>query len=268
MLLGSVSNNDTATATKRSLKKWVNAASNFIALIPSRLLNSSNIGKCFWSWILKGCMKVQEKKKKVVVLCSCPRQNVNLVQRRQRNVQKKLDARAKLLFCQSEPIAFCRSHCRHRRRCLSSIRDLTIHHPTSFQTISRLSQVIRYLKEGNLCWSWREEPHPSSDRDDTIYCLAVPVLKKAYNLVISRHSRAGTAKKCTKKRDHVQSCCFSNLLLFGVSVAVAVVVGTLSKDDDDGSENVGKKMNLRSFKLNRVYLDPLNMSNTGDVPWG
>ena len=45
------------------------------------------------------------------------------------------------------------------------------------------------------------------------------------------------------------------------------LLGTLSKDDDDGSEDVGKKMNLRSFKLNRVYLDPLNMSNTGDVSW-
>ena len=34
----------------------------------------------------------------------------------------------------------------------------------------------------------------------------------------------------------------------------------LSKDDDDGgSENVAKKMNLRSFKLNRVDLDPLNV---------
>ena len=43
---------------------------------------------------------------------------------------------------------------------------------------------------------------------------------------------------------------------------------TLSKDDDDdGSENVGKKMNLRSFKLNRFYLDPLNMSNAGDFSW-
>ena len=42
----------------------------------------------------------------------------------------------------------------------------------------------------------------------------------------------------------------------------------LSKDDDDGSsENVAKKMNLRSFKLNRVYLDPLNMSNAGDFSW-
>ena len=34
----------------------------------------------------------------------------------------------------------------------------------------------------------------------------------------------------------------------------------LSKDDDDGgSENVAKKMNLRSFKLNRVDLDPPNI---------
>ena len=44
-------------------------------------------------------------------------------------------------------------------------------------------------------------------------------------------------------------------------------IGTLSKDGDDGSENAGKKMNLRSFKLNRLYLDPLNMSNAGDFSW-
>ena len=42
----------------------------------------------------------------------------------------------------------------------------------------------------------------------------------------------------------------------------ADTIGTLSTDDDDG-----KKMNLRSFKLNRVYLDPLNMSNAGDFSW-
>ena len=30
-------------------------------------------------------------------------------------------------------------------------------------------------------------------------------------------------------------------------------IGTLSKDDDNGSENVGKKMNLRSFKVNCVF---------------
>ena len=40
-------------------------------------------------------------------------------------------------------------------------------------------------------------------------------------------------------------------------------IGTLSNDDDDdGSENVAKKTNLRSFKLNRVYLDSLNMKTS------
>ena len=32
-------------------------------------------------------------------------------------VHQKDDARAKVLFCQSKPIAFCRSRCRRRRRC-------------------------------------------------------------------------------------------------------------------------------------------------------
>ena len=45
------------------------------------------------------------------------------------------------------------------------------------------------------------------------------------------------------------------------------MLGTLSEDDDDGSENVGKKMNLRPFNLYRVYLDPLNMSNASDFSW-
>ena len=35
----------------------------------------------------------------------------------------------------------------------------------------------------------------------------------------------------------------------------------------DGSENFSKKMNLRSFKLNRVYLDPLKMSSADDFSW-
>ena len=51
-------------------------------------------------------------------------------------------------------------------------------------------------------------------------------------------------------------------------VVNSTLMGSLSKDDnDDVSENVGKKMNLRSFNFNRVYLDPLNMSNTGDFFW-
>ena len=53
-----------------------------------------------------------------------------------------------------------------------------------------------------------------------------------------------------------------NLLPFS-----ATIIGTLSNDEDDGSENVPKKMNLRALKLNRVYLDPLNMSNASDFSW-
>ena len=45
---------------------------------------------------------------------------------------------------------------------------------------------------------------------------------------------------------------------------LTLLLRTLSTDDDGGIENVAKKMNLLFFKLNRVYLDPLNMSNAGD----
>ena len=44
------------------------------------------------------------------------------------------------------------------------------------------------------------------------------------------------------------------------------VLGTLSNDDDDGSENVAKKMNLSSFKLNRVYLDPIKCQMQATFP--
>ena len=42
--------------------------------------------------------------------------HVAVVQRRLRNVQKKCDARAKLLFCLLTHLPFCRFHCRRRRR--------------------------------------------------------------------------------------------------------------------------------------------------------
>ena len=60
-------------ARKTSLNKWIGATSNFISLITSLW----NVEKCFWSWILKYCIKVYETKKKFVVLCSLSRRNVN-----------------------------------------------------------------------------------------------------------------------------------------------------------------------------------------------
>ena len=46
-----------------------------------------------------------------------------------------------------------------------------------------------------------------------------------------------------------------------------MMIGILSNDEDDGSENLTKKMNLRLFKLYRVYLEPFNSSNVGDFSW-
>ena len=61
-----------------SVTKKVNSRRFKSYLAYSISFTSSHFGKCFWSWILKDCIKVQEKKKKVFVLCSRPRQNVNL----------------------------------------------------------------------------------------------------------------------------------------------------------------------------------------------
>ena len=51
--------------------------------------------------------------------------------------------------------------------------------------------------------------YPSADRDGRIYRLAVPVLKKK-KMVISRGSRARTAKECTNKRDAHAELCLAN----------------------------------------------------------
>ena len=47
-------------------------------------------------------------------------------------------------------------------------------------------------------------------------------------------------------------------------------IGSLSNNNDDGSENITRKMNLRRFKLYRAYLEPLKSSNHGQsfyYPW-
>ena len=83
------------------------AAWNFIALVLSRFI-CQMLANFFWYWILKDCIKVQEKKRKVVVLCSRPQNKKNvklgtsIVQRRLRN----RDRCAKLLCFKSKPVAF------------------------------------------------------------------------------------------------------------------------------------------------------------------
>ena len=45
------------------------------------------------------------------------------------------------------------------------------------------------------------------------------------------------------------------------------LLGTLSNNDDDGSENITKTMNLRPFKLYGVYLKPRNSPDVGEFSW-
>ena len=94
--------------------------------------NSSNVGKCFWSWlILKDCIKVQEMKKESCCLLfpsSTKREirqfHVVVVQHRQRNVQKSvMHVQSSCFPCQNL-LLFCRSCCRRRRRCVNSLQWL------------------------------------------------------------------------------------------------------------------------------------------------
>ena len=71
--------------------------------------NSSKVDNWFWSWILKDCIEVQEKKKKVVV-CSRPRENVKMASTEK--CRKKIHVQSLKTWCFS-----CGSH----RRWLSSL---------------------------------------------------------------------------------------------------------------------------------------------------
>ena len=82
-------------------------------------------------------------------------------------------------------------------------------------------------------------------------------------LIFCRQVRYSKHQRIALKTTVTSTLNFTRLL----RVVNTPSVGTLRKDDDDGSENVGKKMNLRSFKLDRVNLDPLNMSIAGDFSW-
>ena len=83
-ILGSLSNNDGDGQENVSFKVcscWFKLYRAY-----SISLYSSDVGESFWSCVLKDCIRVQEKKKRVVVLCSHLQFHVVVVQRRQRNV--------------------------------------------------------------------------------------------------------------------------------------------------------------------------------------
>ena len=74
-ILGSLSRNDGDGYENVSLKVKSRCFKNVIALIPSRSIRQM-LAIFVWIWILKIFIKVQEKKTKVVVVCSRPPQNV------------------------------------------------------------------------------------------------------------------------------------------------------------------------------------------------
>ena len=81
----------------------------------------------FWSWTLKDCIEVQEKKGKLLscVHVSTKRKNrkfrVVVMQRRQRTVQKCVMHVQSYRFANPNLLLFCRSCCRHRCSRLSSL---------------------------------------------------------------------------------------------------------------------------------------------------
>ena len=93
--------------------------------------------------------------------------HVVVVQWRQRNLQKKLDARGKLLFCQLNLLLLWRSHCRRRCRILRSLfrqlkqqrrLQLPKRHLKSevalLETLSRLIHLVQFVKCWQIFWSW------------------------------------------------------------------------------------------------------------------
>ena len=116
----------TATATKTSLKKYVRSASNFHALFPPCSIRQ--IWRFFLELNSNRLYQSSGKEKEGRCLAFTPstereiRQfHVVAVQRWQENVQKKRDARVKLLFCFLNLLFFSRSRYRRCCRCLSSL---------------------------------------------------------------------------------------------------------------------------------------------------
>ena len=97
VILENLSNNDGGGDNSENVTEKVKSRGLKVNRAYSISFDSSMVGKFFWSLILKDCIKGPEKKRKLVFLCSRPRQIVKLgtymfvvVQRRLRNVQKSV----------------------------------------------------------------------------------------------------------------------------------------------------------------------------------
>ena len=137
-----------------SLKKWSRAASKLIhraySISSGVLFNSSNVFDFFLELSSKRLYRSpgKEKASRCLFASSTKREirhfHVAVVQWRQRNEQRGV-MHAKLLFCQSKRIVFCRSRCCRRRCCLSILLLLTV------TDVSTTCTVVTAPSETNVC---------------------------------------------------------------------------------------------------------------------
>ena len=128
---GRLSNNDGEDENESVTKEWIHVASNFIALIPSRLIRQT-LAIFFRAEFCSTVSKFRKRKRKWL---SCvpvlDKTCIYALSRRSRAMTAKKCTK-KVMHVQSccsadlNLLLFCRSRCRRRRRCLSSLPFLAI----------------------------------------------------------------------------------------------------------------------------------------------
>ena len=121
------------TATKTSLKKWIQAASNFIVLVPSCLIPqmlANFFGVEIWRTLSKSKL---EKKKESCCLVFPSLQKIRyfhviVVQRwLRKNVEKSMMQMRSCCCANLNLLLFCRSGCHRRQHCWSSLLLLDLY---------------------------------------------------------------------------------------------------------------------------------------------
>ena len=165
----------------RNVNSWIHAASSFIALIPSRLIRQMLAN--FLELNSKGLYDCSRKEKEsccLVFPSSTKREirhfHVVVVQRRLRNVQKRLMHVWSCCFANINLLLFCRSRCPRCHRCLSSL--LFYFH------------ARRILWTGSTNWT-SKIPHQKAfiyviDVSDTVKAIGVKM--DSNSLTLTEHS--------------------------------------------------------------------------------